>query len=162
MVFYVDDNLEVRFPFPPGAVYDEETKTMRIDSNKIVSDKEVPADVRTCRIVEKIANSVDSDIIMTADCPSKHPETGFKLPYLDTAIWVDKNNKNGNGKILFSHYSKPMASKLVILNSSAIGKKQKRTILTQEGIRILRNSHPDLPDQHREEDMSRFAKKLQN
>ena len=47
-------------------------------------------------------------------------------------------------------------------NVGAIGKKQKRTILTQEGIRILRNTHPDLPDKYREEDMSAFAKKLQN
>ena len=162
MIFYVDDNLEVRPALPPGAVYDTNTNSVRIDNSKIESDKEVPADVRTCKLVEQIANSIDETIIMTAECPSMHPENGFKLPYLDMALWVEDNKKNSQGKILFSHYTKPMASKLVIQKTSAIGKSQKRTILTQEGIRMLRNTHPDLPDSYREEDMSTFAKKLQN
>ena len=66
---------------------------MRIDETKIEEDMKVPADIRTFKIMEKIANSIDSTIIMTAECPSMHPENDYKLPYLDISIWVDKNDK---------------------------------------------------------------------
>lgn len=46
---------------------------------------------------------------------------------------------------MFEFYRKDMASRLLIMARSAMPKNMKRTVLTQEAIRILRNSSADLP-----------------
>ena len=70
-------------------------------------------------------NSLDKDIQMTYEVPSDSPQ----------------------GKIVHRHYVKPMASRLVVQNESAIGERELRTIHTQEIIRILRNCHEDVPEE---------------
>ena len=67
------------------------------------------------------------------------PYTSKKLPILDMAIWTT------GSKILHQHYTKPMASKSVIMARSAFTDTEKKNILVEEGNRRLRNCHPDLP-----------------
>ena len=74
---------------------------------------------------------------MKEDVPSAHQRGA--LPILDTEMWVE------NGKILHSHYSKPMASMEVILYRSAMTMSSKMNILTQEGGRRIRNCSVSLP-----------------
>ena len=52
--------------------------------------------------------------------------------------WVD------GVKVQYQHYRKPMANSLVMMKCSAMPDKIKRTALTQEGIRILRNTSLEL------------------
>ena len=64
-------------------------------------------------IFRQIANTfLPSGVKMKEDVPSAHPRRA--LPILDTEMWVD------NGRIIHSHYSKPMASMEVILHRSAM------------------------------------------
>ena len=54
-------------------------------------------------------------------------------------MWIE------GGLIKHDHYSKPMASKEVILARSLMSNSMKRDILVQEGGRRLRNCSPSLP-----------------
>ena len=46
-------------------------------------------DVITMRELKKIADTMIENIETEYDCPSEHPELGFKVPVLDLAIWVE-------------------------------------------------------------------------
>ena len=50
-----------------------------------------------------------------------------------------------SGKVMFQNYRKPMANHLMMMKNSAMPEKVKRTTLTQEGIRIMRNTSLELP-----------------
>ena len=89
---------------------------------------------------------------MTIEVGTDHPELGNKLPFLDTAIWMDYKDENcPQGKLMHKHYKKAMASKVGVQVESAINERVKRTINTQEVIRALRNCHEDLPDEEKNE-----------
>ena len=60
------------------------------------------------------------------------------MPALDVQLWVEE------GKVRHQHYRKVMANSLVMMQCSAMPEKIKRTSLTQEGIRILRNTSLEL------------------
>ena len=74
---------------------------------------------------------------MKEDVASNHRSR--TLPILDMAMWTTRN------KILHQHYTKPMASKAVIMARSAFTDREKKNMLVEEGNRRLRNCHPDLP-----------------
>ena len=100
---------------------------------------------------------------MTIDVPTDHPETGNRLPFLDTMIWMDYNDEDcPQGKLMHKHFSKPMASKLRIQAESAISEREKRTIYTQGLIRCLRNCHKDLPKEEVDEVLSNEMKAMEN
>ena len=50
-----------------------------------------------------------------------------------------------DGVLLYEHYRKPMANPLMMLEMSAMPANMKRTVLTQEVIRIRRNISKKLP-----------------
>ena len=124
-----------------------------------MTDHETPSDQRMMNMLKDIANTLDPDIVMTGDCPSKNA-TG-KMPLLDCQIWVEHSERFPHGQILFSHYRKPMASKLTIQRTSALPQRQKITILSQEVFRILRNSHPKAGEVWKN-DISDFAQRMKN
>ena len=64
-----------------------------------------------------------------------------KLPVLDIKVNI---NDNENNRIDFEFYEKPTQNCRVILASSALSFTKKRTILTQEGLRRLRNTKMEL------------------
>jgi hypothetical protein len=84
-----------------------------------------------------MGSSVNQDIELTGDAPSLH--ASGKMPALDTQLWIE------GGKVLYEFYRKPMANPLVMLKCSAMPAKVKRTTLTQEAVRILKNTSPALP-----------------
>ena len=84
---------------------------------------------------------------MTTDYPSKNPTR--KMPILDLKVWMaslfDPVTHEANVTVLHEHYSKDVSSKAVIDARSAVPWKVKRTVLTQEVIRVLRNCNRNLP-----------------
>ena len=62
------------------------------------------------------------------DIPSAH-RSGC-LPILDLEVWVEKK-EGEKQEILFSYYSKPMASKDIIIARSAFTVKEKKNILLE-------------------------------
>ena len=103
----------------------------------VEGDLTIPADIRTMREFVKMGSSINPDIKLTGDCPSLN--ISGMMPALDIQIWVEGK------KVRHQHYRKPMANGLVMMRFSAMPEKIKRTSLTQEGIRILRNTSLELP-----------------
>ena len=87
------------------------------------------------RVIQEIANNINPMIKLTVDTLCNHKDG--KLPVLDVKVNV---NHDENKRIEFEFYQKPTKNPLVILADSALSHSQKRTILTQEGLRRLRNT----------------------
>ena len=94
-------------------------------------------DKHTASIYRMIANSCLPNSIKMKEDTCFHHGNG-RLPILDTEMWME------GGKIVHSHYSKPMASMEVLLARSAMSLASKMDILVQEGGRRIRNCSLDL------------------
>ena len=47
--------------------------------------------------MKKIADTIIKHIETEYDCPSRHPELGFKVPVLDLAVWVEEVEVDSQG-----------------------------------------------------------------
>ena len=102
-------------------------------------DENLPPDIRMANIILAIVNTINKDIQLTGDSPSMNKSN--YMPLLDTQVTLQKSPEFPAGEIIFRHFRKPMASKLTIQKDSALPQQQKITILTQEVLRIFRNTH---------------------
>ena len=89
-------------------------------------------------------------IQMEVDFPSNY-EDG-KLPILYLKCWIDSD-----GSVSFSHYEKPMASKVILPARSALPMNQKRNIHINECIRRLRNCRPDMEWEGKKEYLQEYV-----
>ena len=110
-----------------------------IDEGKKVMDEERSQNKVTMEIVQQIANSINPMIKVTVETPCNYKDG--KMPVLDIKVKINDNEMN---RIDFEHYEKPTKNPRVILASSALSFSKKRTILTQEGLRRLRNTKREL------------------
>ena len=94
---------------------------------------------------------------MTVDYPSKHRDD--KVPMLDLKLWIQE--VDGIVRLLYEHYEKDMATKMLIHADSAISPRVKRTVLTQEMLRILLHCSKYLPWAHITNHLNGFMKKMQ-
>ena len=98
-------------------------------------------DKKNMDFVQEIANEVLPSIQVTTDYPSKN--TNKKMPILDLRVWMeaqfDQVTHEVSVYVIHEYYSKEVSSKAVIDARSAVSWKMKRTVLTQEIVRILRN-----------------------
>ena len=73
------------------------------------------------------------------------------MPILDLKLWIDRKNVIMNGKdctanvVLHEFYAKEVSSKMRLSSRSALPMKVKRTVLTQEVLRVLLNCNPEIP-----------------
>lgn len=88
-------------------------------------------------------------------------ELGLSLAIaiLDLEVNVNKEEQN---RIDFEFYEKPSKNKRVILDSAALLSKQKRTILTQECLRRLRNTKVELGRETQIKHLNNYMLKLKN
>ena len=99
-----------------------------------------------------MGNSLSPMIQLTGDCPSANPNG--KMPLLDTQVWVEGN------KLMHENYRKPMANPLTRLAMSAMPSKMKRTVLTQEVVRIRRNISLELPWETTAKHLNNFSARM--
>ena len=157
--FYVDDGAFYGKVAPKGITYDVEEDSLIMSSEQSEIDKDMPGDQRMINLIIKIGNTIDKDIQLTGDAPSLN-KNGY-MPLLDTQVTIKKSEEYPQGQILFRHYRKSMASKLTLQRDSALPLKQQITIMSQEVLRIMRNSHPD-SGEYWKEDISDFAQRMFN
>ena len=93
----------------------------------------------------------------TIDIPSLH-ENG-KLAVLDLNINLNKIEDN---RIDYEYYEKPTKNCKVLLANSAINSQAKRTILTQECLRVIRNTKIELGENTRNKHLTNFMLKMKN
>ena len=132
-----------------------------VRSKKPEDDENGPKDMRTFDIIRKICNEIHSSIQLTADVPSKHQDN--KVPILDLKCWTEEIEQNGHKKymILHEHYIKDVSSKAVIHRESALSLSSKRTILTQECLRIMMNCSTNIGWEVITEHLSFFMARMQ-
>ena len=91
-------------------------------------------DTRTMREIRKLSNSLLPFIKFKEDVPANHESK--KIPVLDFQVWAEEEDAGletgTKTRLMFEFYEKPMASKLVIMENSALPHRMKITTLSQE------------------------------
>ena len=128
-----------------------------IDDKKKELDTEKSDTKVTIEVVQSIANSINPMVKLTVDTPCNYVDG--KLPVLD--VKVDVNEEEDN-RIDFEFYEKPTKNPRVILFSSALSNSQKRTIMTQECLRRLRNTKLELGLEVQKKHLNLFMLRLKN
>ena len=108
-------------------------------------------------LFQAVASSIHPSIRVTIDYPSKH-QTG-KVPMLDVQMWIEEID--GRMILVYEHYEKEMATKSVIHSNSALPTSSKRTILTQEVLRILLHCSNYIPQELVRNHINNFMMKMQ-
>ena len=108
-------------------------------------------------IIQEVAESIDDIVKFTVDLPNNH-ENG-KIAILDIEAKINRHEKN---RIEYEFYEKPSKNNRVILENAALPHSQKRTILTQECLRRLRNTMVDLGEETQNKHLNNFMLKLKN
>ena len=142
---YVDDINTVMVATKVGLRYDG--VNLVGDETSVKADEGIAPDKRTMLLFMAVGNSIHPSIQLEVDYPSQHGDG--KLPVLDLKMWVEENEKNreqrGYQVVMHEFYAKEVSSKSVVSAKSALSWGSKRTILTQEVLRILLNCSPKLP-----------------
>ena len=128
-----------------------------IDNEKKELDTNKDGDQITIEVIQEVANSIDPMIKLTVETPSNFEDR--KLPVLDVKVGI---NENENNRIDFEFYEKPTRNPRVILMDSALSHAQKRTILTQECLRRLRNTKVEMGPEVQKKHLDKFMMKLKN
>jgi hypothetical protein len=137
---YVDDSNSAYVATDPGWKFEGGEMTLHQDS--IEPDREIPADERTLKLVQSIANSIWNNLQWTVDYPSAHPSK--RMPVLDLQVGMQDR------RAVFSFYEKIVATRYTIPARSAHSWAIKRATLTQEGVRRMMNTSKEAsPDQRR-------------
>ena len=132
----------------------EDGKIVINESKKLV-DKDKSDSKVTMEVIQEVANSVSPMIRLTVETPCNF-ENG-KLPVLDIKVQINHSEMN---RIDFEFFEKPTKNPMVILASSALSFKKKRTILTQEGLRRLRKKKMELGSEVQKNYLNLFMLKL--
>ena len=135
---FKDDIEIVTESLEQGSKLTEDGK-IEVDEDKKILDEEKSDNKITMEIIQQVANSVNPMIQLTAETPCNF-ENGM-LPVLDIKARIIAIEMN---RIDFEYYEKPTKNPRVVLASSALSWSKKRTILTQEGLRRLRNTKKEL------------------
>ena len=149
---YVDDGNMVCTPFPIGCKVEDGSIIVPDSSAEEDDMMQSPPDRRTAEIIQCLANSICEFIQMEIDYPSAHESHHMPILDLEVAMVEDK--------IRFRHYRKTMANPLVIHQRSAMPQKVKRACLTNEVIRILRNTSSELPNEVKKFFVSDFSHRM--
>ena len=145
----IDDGNILSTEFPLGSRLCSDGK-IRVVEDKIESDRDVSGDKRTAELYLEIANQVSDFIQLMVNYPSLHCDTGGFMPILDLQVKVERN------QCTYKFYKKKVSNPLLMLESSAMPMKVKRTCMVQEGLRRLRNTRRDLPWNQKVEILSEF------
>ena len=127
------------------------------DAIPLETTQQLEPDERTFQAVGKIADSITKCVKVETDFPSNNIDK--KVPVLDLKLWIECTN--GTYTILYENYIKPMASRYVILHNSALSMQSKRTILTQQCLKVLLNCSEQLTKGVRESHIEYFVKRMQ-
>ena len=128
-----------------------------VDEAKKTEDEFKSDDNVTMEIIQQIANSINPMIKLTTETPSNSEDGMLKI--LDVKVKINEEEAN---RIDFEFYEKPTKHPKVILADSALNSSSKRTILTQECLRRLRNTKVELGEPIQVKHLNEFMIKLKS
>jgi len=89
-------------------------KRYKDDVNVILEEEKESETVTDGEVMDRvklIANGVDENLKVTTDCGDNYESK--RVPVLDLEVWIGRNERNET-KVLYSHYTKPVASRATI------------------------------------------------
>ena len=152
---YKDDITIMTESLEKGSKYENDKVIVDLEKKNTDADK-TDGEI-SMEVIVEVAQSIDGMIKFTYDIPENYKHG--KLPVLDVEINVNKLERN---RIGFEFFEKPTRNKRVMLEDAAIPPNQKRTILTQECLRRLRNTKYELGEEVRIKHLNNFMLKLKN
>ena len=156
---YVDDINFCAGAMAPGTRY--VNGKLEIVEEEVDADCMIQKDKMTMSLIKQIGDSIHQSIVLEGDVPSNHADG--KVPILDLKVWIeDIETENGiKRKIMHEYYSKDVSSKLLIHRDAALSLNVKRTVLTQQCLRIMLNCSPLLSQEKIAEHLSYFMLRMQ-
>ena len=130
---YVDDINTVSPVPPPGFRY--VNGSGHVDAACVARDLSREGDERLFTLWKTVADSIHPSIQVEVDFPSRHLEKS--VPILDLRVWVEETIVGGKYVVMHEYYMKDVASKAVLNARSTVPYSMKRTVLTQEALRVL-------------------------
>ena len=127
------------------------------DAEKKIEDEQKSDAKITMEVLKDVAEAVDKMLKFTIDTPCNH--SNGKMPALDIQVRI---NRVENCRIDYEFFEKPTKNPKVILSDSALSTSSKRTILTQECLRRMRNTKVELGSKIRNGYLNDFMLKLKN
>ena len=125
------------------------------------AEEEGRADERTIEKIREVGESIHRSIKLTKEVPSEKEDK--KLPVLDLKAWIEEveEGESKKYKVLHEFYMKEVSSRALIHREAALSLKDKRTILTQECIRVIRNCHELAGRQRLTDHLSYYMARMQ-
>ena len=130
---------------------------IEIDKEKLITDENKSDSKLTMEIIQEVAQTINPMIKLTIETPCNFKNG--KMPVLDIQVGINHAEMN---RIDFEFYQKPTKNQLVILANSALSFSKKRTILTQECLRRLRNTKVELGPEVQKKHINLFMLQLKN
>ena len=128
---------------------------------KHLGDRE-KCEMKAAEMVEAEGNSIHKSTEITVDAPYRHQDR--KLPMLDIKAWTEERvNENGTTKTIILHefYAKEVSAKSITHARSAMPAAMKRTVLTQELLRVMLRCSPLLEWEVTVEHLNTMMKRIQ-
>ena len=152
---YVDDiNIVIEVP-RKGARY--KSGRLVYSQEDIDSDEDIEDDKRAMLLFQKVGNSIHKSIQVEIEVPSHHADK--KMPILDLKVWIERRDEIY--LVLHEFYMKEVSTKSLVQAQSALAWSVKRTVLTQDALRIMMNCSRLLPLQRITEHLSHFSLRMQ-
>ena len=107
------------------------------DINIVIKTLRTETDQKIMTTIKEIGDKIHPSIQLETDYPSNYEIQ--RVPILDLMVWIE------GSKILYEYYSKSVSSKSVVHNRSAMPLRDKRTIITQDILRVILRCSPRLP-----------------
>ena len=123
------------------------------DINMVIETKEEAREEEVWKHIRETGNKIHQSIQLEADFPANHDEQ--KVPILDIKVWIE------NDRVMHEYYSKSVSSKSVIDERSAMPTKDKRTVLTQDLLRVIMRCSPDLPWHRKKRHIEEYSLRMQ-
>ena len=116
----------------------------------IEEDEGKEVDELTMEVFKQVADSVDENIEVEVDFPSKNEDK--MMPILDMKMKMNRDNQ-----VVYKFYRKPQSNSRVMMARSALSDKQKRSTMSSEAMRRLMCCSPNLDNRERDKVMEDFA-----
>ena len=157
-LFYVDDVRLVLEGFKRGLSWSRSERRFIFSPERLEQDnrENIKDEIRVSREVLLAMNSVAEDLTFTMEVMSDFSDN--TIPMLDFSLWLETT---GSSPCLsYRFFSKPMATRYVILEPSAWAWSSKCASLAQEVQRRMQNTSRDQPLSTTLDILSNFSTKL--
>ena len=141
---------------------DDITAALRNDWKMPNENDDGKDDARALECILEIGNGIHRSLQLTGDAPSLHEDR--KMPTLDLGLWTGERYILDVGKrcaVMHDFYAKDVSAKHVTHARSAMPPSMKRTIITQELLRVMLRCSPLLEWDRVVEHLNAMMKRLQ-